>query len=294
MSALLSLFQVAFLAHMLGTLGFVLVGALGNRLVGQRRLQFDGAVLAVVVREWAAIVCALPSLAFGLGQPPPPRVAGARPPVLLVHGYGLNRSSMWLIRRYLLGRGHQAVWCVNHSPRHAPLPVLARGLVRQIEALKAATGADQVDIVGHSMGGVLAGWAAARLDAARDIRRLVTLGSPWRGTRMGFLAWHPEARDLAPDSAVIADLDPRVIPVVSIWSPEDNIILPAESSVMDGMVTQVIAGAGHTELLLRPSVWRAVAEALDVADLALLPPTVLPSERRLPELSAELSAELAG
>jgi hypothetical protein len=63
---------------------------------------------------------------------------------------------------------------------------------------------------------------------------------------------------------------------------------------MEGMVTQVNADAGHTELLLRPSVWRAVAEALDVADLSLLPPTVLPSERRLPELSAELGAELAG
>lgn len=289
MSLLMGLLQVIFLAHVLGSLTFVLVGVLGNRLVGQRPLRFDGSLLAVICREWAAMACVPASLLLGLGQPPPPRVAGARPPVLLVHGYGLNRASMWFLRRYLLGRGHAAVWAVNHSPRHAELPVLARGLVRQIEALKAATGAAQVDVVGHSMGGVLAGWAAARLDVAGDIRRLITLGTPWQGTRMGYLSWHPEARGLSPDSPVIADLDPRVVEVLSIWSPEDNIILPAESSVMEGMFTQVLAGAGHTELLLRPSVWRAVAEALEAPALAQLPPTVLPSDRRLPDLSAELA-----
>ena len=289
MSALSWLLQALFVAHAAGSLAFVVVGVLGNRIVGGRRLVVDAALGALLAREWAAMACSLPSLLLGLGQPGPPRVAGARNPVLLVHGYGLNRASMWFLRRYLLGRGHPAVWAVNHAPRHGTIPELARGLVRQIEALKAATGSEKVDVVGHSMGGVLAGWAAARLDAAGDIGRLVTLGTPWRGTRMGYLALHPEAWDLRPDSPVITDLDPTVVPVISIWSPEDNIILPAESSVMPGMVTQQLPGAGHTELLLRPSVWRAVAEALEAADLGALPATLAATgARELPEVTAEL------
>jgi pimeloyl-ACP methyl ester carboxylesterase len=263
--------QAALLLHVTGTLLFVLGGVVANHVLLCQRLVIDKALLTLIAREWAMMLWVLPALLVGLYQPPPPRgSSGARPPVLLVHGYGLNRVCFVLLERFLERRGF-VVWSVNHHPRHGSVPEMARSLVRRIEALKEATGAAQVDVVGHSMGGVVTAWAAARLEAAADIRRLVTIGTPWRGTRFALFSWHPESRDMEPGAAVLEDILPPPVPTVSIWSPVDNVIIPPDSSAVPGAILQLMPGAGHSEMLLRPTIWRAVAQALAVEQLELLP-----------------------
>ena len=84
------------------------------------------------------------------------------------------------------------VWSVNHHPRHGSVPEMARSLVRRIEALKEATGAAQVDVVGHSIGGVVTAWAPAPPEAPPGLRRPITIRPPWRRPRLPLFKLHHE------------------------------------------------------------------------------------------------------
>ena len=68
------------------------------------------------------------------------------------------------------------------------LPENAAALQRYIEGVKRRTGAQQVDLVAHSMGGLVARYYVARLMRERDVAQLLTLGSPHGGSECSGLA----------------------------------------------------------------------------------------------------------
>jgi triacylglycerol esterase/lipase EstA (alpha/beta hydrolase family) len=253
--------------YLLGIGVYVLLGVFGNRLLRGLPIRPEATVAAMFLRELAAMLVLLPGLMFGLYQPDPPRgPTGERNPVLLVHGFGLNRICFFLLERFLLARGFPVVWSVNHRPINGSIPEMARELGQRIEELRMSTGAKQVDVVAHSMGGVITAWYAERLEGAASVRRLITLGTPWRGTLMAGLWPKPSCADMTPSSEVIEDIQSPTLPVVALWSAEDNVILPAANSRLEGRGKESwdiqVDNAGHTELLFRPSVWRAVAASL--------------------------------
>ncbi|MCB0877900.1 MAG: alpha/beta fold hydrolase [Thermoleophilia bacterium] len=106
-------------------------------------------------------------------------------PVLLVHGYGNNHSSMGAIERSLTRDGFRAF--------HVDLPEFgygdaladARVVGDRIDAIRAATGAHQVDIVGHSRGGVVARTWQQLLDTQHATGRVVTVSSANQGLHLG-------------------------------------------------------------------------------------------------------------
>jgi predicted alpha/beta hydrolase family esterase len=225
-------------------------------------------------REWAAYVLALPMLMTGLLPTQPkrhargediaeiPRSSTTRRPVLLVHGYGLNRGCWRFVQTYLHTRGWSWVWAINHRPRSRPIPVYADNLRMAVDWLLAESGAKQVDIVAHSMGGVIAAWYMTQLDGANKVHRLVTLGTPWQGTKTHVFAWRREARDLAPDAKVIEDIQQAKGDIVAIWSRSDHLVIPTSSAAPAHAQTIEIPHLGHLEMLTSARVFRTVADAL--------------------------------
>ncbi|MBX7234488.1 MAG: carboxypeptidase regulatory-like domain-containing protein [Caldilineales bacterium] len=64
------------------------------------------------------------------------------------------------------------------------------GLVRDsIQSLKAQTGAARVEVVGHSMGGLLGRAYVQSHSCAADVAHLITLGSPHRGAARAYPSW---------------------------------------------------------------------------------------------------------
>lgn len=196
----------------------------------------------------------------------------AKPPVLLLHGFIDNRSVFVLLRRSLAQHGRQHVESLNYSPLTCDIRAAAALLARHVEELCERTGRDTIDIVGHSLGGLIARYYVQRLGGDRRVRTLVTLGTPHGGTRVAPLAdAHPIVRQMRPGSSVVEELK-RPAPgcrtrFVSFWSDLDQLMLPLETACVDHadlLVQNVrVTGIGHLALPVHPAVATGIRQALD-------------------------------
>ena len=236
--------------------------AVGNR----RRLHLSIASISRFLREWLGISVLGLLWPWGIIQPKiVPKnndQQQSHPPVLLVPGYLMNRSSMWPLALHL--RRHGWTWAIPINHRHnTSIPTMAEQLSQQVEALCQASGSDQVDLVCHSMGGIISTWYVNQLKGLNKVRRIITLGTPWNGTQMS--RWGPgrETRDLAIGSDVIQQVQHPKVPVTAIWSDTDQLLIPSEVARCDGQENLELNECGHMEMLLSPRVYRLVRQALE-------------------------------
>jgi pimeloyl-ACP methyl ester carboxylesterase len=258
-----------------GTFGFVLVGACMNALFRDELALPTRDGIACFAREWMAALLLAPAGLLGLfargpRASPPEFPAEERIPVVLVPGFALNSGSMAMLALYLRRCGWRWVHAINNRPRNTTVPILARNLAHHVEELCAASGAEQVDLVGHSMGGIIASYYVNALGGGARVRRIVTLGTPWKGTRTWVFGWFREAHDLRPGGDVLGAAVPPTVPTTSVWSRSDAVVLPPTNSVVPGVRSVHLPQVAHLEMLFNGRAWRAAGEAL-AAPLEALP-----------------------
>ncbi|MGW2043910.1 esterase/lipase family protein [Streptomyces sp. NPDC001858] len=216
-----------------------------------------------------------PALAGPSGEEPAQLpTQAAPPPVVLLHGFIDNRSVFVLLRRSLAQHGRHRVESLNYSPLTCDIRTAAELLGRHIEEICERTGSPQVDVVGHSLGGLIARYYVQRLGGDVRVRTLVTLGTPHSGTRVAPLAnAHPIVRQMRPGSQVIEELS-RPAPgcrthFVSFWSDLDHLMDPLETACVDhpDLLAQNVrvTGIGHLALPVHPAVATGIRQALDAA-----------------------------
>ncbi|MEW2398698.1 alpha/beta fold hydrolase [Streptomyces sp. NPDC046862] len=199
--------------------------------------------------------------------------AEAKPPVVLLHGFIDNRSVFVLLRRSLAQHGRRQIESLNYSPLTCDIRTAAELLGRHIEEICERTGRERVDIVGHSLGGLIARYYVQRLGGDLRVRTLVTLGTPHGGTRVAPLAdAHPIVRQMRPGSSVLEELrepapDCRTR-FVAFWSDLDHLMDPLETACVehpDLAVRNVrVSGIGHLALPVHPTVAAEIRQALDL------------------------------
>lgn len=183
--------------------------------------------------------------------------SGRRNPIVLLHGFGMNRTQwIWMARR-LRARGHGPIYGLNYFSLQR-VDRSAKLLARFVDEILEREKVTQLDLVAHSLGGIVARYYIERLSGGRKIQRLVTIGTPHAGTRMGnFGIGIPAARDLRGGSVLLTELGP-VRPgsiYTSIWSRADAVVQPPESaSIMPAGVDEVFDDLGHLSLVLSPRV----------------------------------------
>jgi triacylglycerol lipase len=210
-------------------------------------------------------------------------------PVLLVPGYGGNTASLGSLADRLELEGRDATVVQVPGNGTGDLAESAVALDAAVTAALARTGAETVDVVGFSAGGLIARLWVSGEDTDR-VRRVVTLGSPHHGTELAALAGSvlPSQCPLAclqldPDSDLLIGLNagdetPDVASWISFWTTQDRTVTPPESARLAGAlnvpVQSVCADAvvSHGQLPVDPLVQRMVIAELGADDPVELGP----------------------
>ncbi|MEU6800247.1 lipase family alpha/beta hydrolase [Streptomyces neyagawaensis] len=262
-----------------------------ERLLPARLAGLSVALLKATALELAILAGHLLLYPSGIIQerrttPVPPSADAPRlptedkPPVVLLHGFIDNRSVFVLLRRTLAQDGGRHLESLNYSPLTFDIRAAAELLGRHIEDICERTGRERVDIVGHSLGGLIARYYVQRLGGDHRVRTLVTLGTPHGGTQVAPLAnAHPIVRQMRPGSDVLEELrEPAPgcrTHFVAFWSDFDHVMVPVETACVDHpdlMVRNVqVTGIGHLALPVHPTVAHEIRQALDAAPTATRP-----------------------
>ncbi|WP_324277367.1 lipase family alpha/beta hydrolase [Blastococcus brunescens] len=236
------------------------------------------ALLTLVVAAAAALTAVVLARSSDLQTGP---VAQDRPgPVLLIPGYGGGTGTLRPLADQLSAAGRDVTVVRLPGDGTDDLTASADALDAAVAAVLERTGAETVDLVGYSAGGLVARlWVAD--GHAGSVRRVLTLGTPHHGTSLADLAGAlapgecpAGCRQLATGSELLAQLNagdetPEGPTWVSIWTTQDETVTPPDSARLDGAlnlpVQSVCASArvGHGDLPRD-----ALVRALVLAELA--------------------------
>ncbi|HEX7303114.1 esterase/lipase family protein [Lentzea sp.] len=215
----------------------------------------------------------------------PPRQRGlvvsamdaAGTPIVLVHGIGDNRSAFAVLSGALRRRGFGVVHAINYSVLTALTGDVRRSaalLGAHIERICEQTGSDQVHVVGHSLGGLIARYYVQRLHGDSRVRTLVTLGTPHRGTLTAYLLPTPLTKQLRPGSELMEELAEPCRPCrtrfVAVWSEMDQVIVPQRNARLEhpSLVVEEhqIRDSGHLSLPVDTRTLHVVVTAITRSD----------------------------
>ncbi len=197
--------------------------------------------------------------------------------LVLVHGFVCNRGlwNRWL--PHLREQGIPFV-AVNLEPVFGTISDYAAIIEQAVQRLERDTGLPPV-IVGHSMGGLaIRAWLAAFNGNAR-VHRIVTIGSPHRGTWLARFGMTSNAREMALGTAWQRALEAREAAehferFTCFYSHCDNIVFPPSTATLPGADNRHVAGSAHVQLLDQPEVlsevlaWVTPALSVEPAVLA--------------------------
>jgi len=187
-------------------------------------------------------------------------------PLLLIHGITCNRRiwRSWLPR--LAAAGFGPIRATDLEPVFADIEIHAARVERELRALQQQSNGAPVAIVAHSMGGLVAR-AALRRVGPGVISQIITIATPHHGTQPArWFHWLP-LQQMYPGSAWLRALNAAqeegsATALTSIYSLEDNLIVPARSAVLKHARLFELRGFGHLGLLTSTDVIECVLTAL--------------------------------
>jgi pimeloyl-ACP methyl ester carboxylesterase len=188
--------------------------------------------------------------------------------ILLLHGLAQSPRTLSPMRDYLSRQLGRPSLDLAVGIGLGDIRDLAMRVYRELED----QGVQQCDVVGYSMGGLVAAYLAKCLDQGRRIRRVVTLGTPHRGVPFladwrGRLARWRSAEQMRAGSALLEQLLRMPLPdgvgMMSIAGGEDAIVPPAAAR-LEGKHCRnlVVPGLDHWSLLTSRRTFRCVGEVL--------------------------------
>lgn len=252
------------------------VGKLGARFSGKALKQLRDVADADV----QALAAELPLFALSTAIPhsnevkAKPATGIVQRPLVMIHGLSGSAGNVAALR----------LWINLHSPR--PVHVFGYKMKADIEAVAAdfeqwlmnvaaAYPDQQIDIIAHSMGGILSRSALQNPYLAQRLRRLVTLGSPHRGTYLARWGGNRFVTALRPDSSFVKRINTdearanerAQLQIVSFWSRRDVMILPPENATLEGAWNIEMNDSTHMSWMFKPRMMARIVDVLDADDV---------------------------
>ena len=192
------------------------------------------------------------------------------PPVLIIHGFLGTRGSMYMLERRLVADGFV---CVSFNLGTLNVRDIRRSaflIHRKIERILAQTPSQKIDIIGHSMGGLIGLYYVKKLGGHTRVRKLIMMGTPVRGTWAALAGvvtlglWSTSSWQLLPRSRFLDELAQGPIPpgveVSSIAAARDWVV-PLATTRMPGINAMTVP-LGHSSLVVSEEVYRRVVHTL--------------------------------
>lgn len=195
---------------------------------------------------------------------------GSRP-LVFVHGLGGQPGNFTGLKIYFGRRGRTRAYTADFG-NAASMEIMRQLLtevIEQIIAVNELGDDDQIDIVAHSMGGLITRLALEEPDVRRRIANIVTLATPHSGSHLARLAATAKILALRPNSPTMQLLDAQDFwdddhapNVTALWSRADTVVLPGEHGQFEHGLNIEVEGSTHYSYLITPSVWRLIWNAV--------------------------------
>ena len=252
-----------------------------------RQLDLTKRIVGVTASEITANIRALNLYPFGFFQyrdsaTPHPQFATNKRPILFVHGVVHNSSAFIPLKRRMTDESWKNIFSFNYSTSHGSLTKMVDILARKVDEVVERTGSPQIDIVAHSLGGIISRYYMCVGSGRGRVHHLVTIGTPHQGTPMSFLLrmglFGGLNSDLRSGSYVIRHLNETALPrgarLTSIYSKYD-LIAWGENCRVEGLPRKAFANheipdVGHLGLLYSAEAIHAVLLALTAEDSSQL------------------------
>lgn len=239
-----------------------------------RALTKPGALTWGMTREVGASVLAYelyPLAILGNSLPALPifwtKTESHRRPILFVHGIFHNKSAFFYLKQKLASKGWHHFREMDLLTSLYGIPKLAERVQKEVEKLKEEYQTDQIDIVAHSMGGIIARYYLQKLGGDGIAKNLVTLGTPHQGTHWSKYSLLRHIRELHPSSQLLNELNTLPLPqktrVVSVSGNLDVMMVPRSTPEWEGVRHIQLQNVGHAGLLFSKRVFQIVASHLD-------------------------------
>ncbi len=172
-------------------------------------------------------------------------------PVLVLPGYLESTGSMVYLGRWLRSRGFRVV-LEEFPSTFAPVADNSKFLLERIRELRAQTGAPEIAVVAHSMGGVITRNLIHTYPGDHGVKVLVCFASPHQGVSFAALAPGRSVQDMRFDSEHNNALSERVararadVPIHAIVAVQEQVVTPPWAAMTEDGDTLVLPEAlGH-------------------------------------------------
>ena len=192
------------------------------------------------------------------------------PPVLLIHGFLGTRGSLFPLERRLVADG-LCVFSFNLGALNSrDIRASAFLIHRKIESILSQTSVKRIDIVGHSMGGLIGLYYIKKLGGHTRVRRLIMMGTPVKGTWAALAGvvtlglWSKSSWQLLPRSRFLDELNqgplPPEVEIYTLAAVRDW-VCPLPSTRLRG-ATAVTVPLGHSSLVISDEVFTRIMTIL--------------------------------
>lgn len=190
-------------------------------------------------------------------------------PILLIHGY-LHDSSAWTFLKQAWSQsGLGPIYTLNLAHPFLSIRDYGAQVAKKAEKIAQERGRNDLVLIGHSMGGLVASWYASKLAPPTKELQVITIGSPLHGTHVAAIAIGPNGREMRRGSEFIEELQRGIdrcsqIDFYHIASMADQLILPGSSGKRgrDPNQEYILNDIGHLTLLFSPRVAKKIKEWL--------------------------------
>jgi triacylglycerol lipase len=177
-----------------------------------------------------------------------------RNPVFFVHGYNSTGATWFTLIDSLKAAGYADSELYNWTYYTGQSNVTtAQQIKSKVDSILTITGAQQVDIVVHSMGALSARYYMKNLGGAAKVETLVSLAGANHGTNTAYFCGQISCVEMRPNSSFLNALNKKdETPGASRygvwWSACDEVINPVKSALLTGATNNQTACLRHSQL----------------------------------------------